>query len=149
MPKTIYVIGPVTEREGLNRPAFERAAARLEEAGYRAVIPHDFVPDDATHERAMRMTLQWMIRNADGVCLLDGWPNSPGARIESAVADAVGIMAGGLDWWLSAAKGCPGDCLECDDLLYAGEGDWWCPRFKRVVGDRGRIPGPEDLEGMA
>ena len=148
MPKTIYVIGPVTGREKLNRPAFERAAGRLEAAGYRAMVPHAFVPDDATHERAMRLTLQWMIRNADGVCLLDGWRGSPGARIEADVAAAVGLPVSGVAGWERMAAGCPGDCLECDDLLYAGEGDWWCSRLKRVVGDRGRVPEAEDLEEM-
>ena len=37
----IYVIGPVTGRPDLNRPAFEAARRLLERRGYAVEVPHD------------------------------------------------------------------------------------------------------------
>lgn len=143
--KTIYVAGPVTGRKELNRPAFDRAAERLEAAGYRAMVPHAFAPDGEAHERAMRMTLQWMVRNADGVCTLADWGESAGARLEVEVAEAVGLTVGGIGFWECVAAGCPRDCRDCDELLYAGEGDWWCALLKRPVGENGHVPAPWEM----
>lgn len=105
MPMTIYVAGPVTGVEGLNLPAFEDAARALEEAGFRAMIPHRFVPGGADHERAMRMTLLWLLSHADGVCILDGWAHSRGAQVEVDVAMAVGLKVGALRYWQGIAGG--------------------------------------------
>lgn len=70
----IYVIGPVTGREDRNRAAFEEARRRLGAEGHEVSTPLDFVPEDATHETAMRMSLCWMLHTGrvDGVALLDG-----------------------------------------------------------------------------
>ena len=40
----IYVIGPVTGRPGLNRPAVEAARRLLESRGYDVEVPHDTIP---------------------------------------------------------------------------------------------------------
>lgn len=95
----VYVVGPVTGLDLLNRPAFEDARLRLQAAGWNSRIPHDFTPPDATHERAMRLSLVWLLLHAAGLCALDGWQQSPGASLEVAVARAVGLPVGGVDWW--------------------------------------------------
>lgn len=44
----IYVIGPVTGRPDLNRPAFEAARRLLERRGYAVEVPHDTIPPGRT-----------------------------------------------------------------------------------------------------
>ena len=100
----LYVIGPVTGKPDLNRPAFEDARAELAAAGYGVSIPHDFIPPDADHARAMRMSLHNLLDNADGVAMLDGWASSDGARTEFEVAAACGIEARGVRSWVRLAK---------------------------------------------
>lgn len=103
----IYVIGPVTGHVDLNRPTFESARAKLSAAGHEAVIPHDFIHADASHARAMRMSLCWMLftGRVEGVALLDGWNASPGALLERAVAAQCGIACGSVDEWARVAPG--------------------------------------------
>ena len=100
----IYIIGPVTGKPGLNRAAFAEARAELVAAGYNARIPHDFIPESATHERAMRMSLHNMLDNADGVALLDGWIGSEVALTEYEVARACGIKMLDVRSWVEFAK---------------------------------------------
>lgn len=97
----MYVIGPVTGREDRNRAAFEEARRRLGAVGHEASTPLDFVPEDAEHATAMRMSLCWMLLTGSvrGVALLDGWEGSPGARVEEAVAVACGIPCGPVEAW--------------------------------------------------
>ena len=89
--KSIYVIGPVTGMPNLNAPQFSRVQLLLRRKGLRAVIPHDIIPPSASHEEAMRSSISFMTRYADGVAVLDGASNSPGASLEIAVAEACGI----------------------------------------------------------
>lgn len=86
-----YVIGPVTGIEEGNRPAFEAARAEIRTEGLEVTVPHDLIPADASHERAMRMSIGWMLREADVVAVLPGWESSDGASLEYAVAAACGI----------------------------------------------------------
>lgn len=109
----LYVIGPVTGRENLNRAAFEEARAKLERAGYSVTTPHDIIPPDASHEDAMRASIGWITRrDRDGVAMLYEWDLSAGARLEYKVAVACGIRAYRVDKWLRMA----GDCPENDKL---------------------------------
>lgn len=88
----LYVIGPVTGRENLNRAAFEDAREKLERAGYAVTIPHDLIPSDASHEDAILLSIKTMLC-CDGVAMLDDWDTSPGARLENRVATACGLQA--------------------------------------------------------
>ena len=108
----IYVIGPVTGREDRNRAAFEVARRTLETEGHEVSTPLDFVPEDATHSMAMRMSLCWMLHTGrvEGVALLDGWEGSLGATVERVVANACGIPCGTVD-----------DIVSYDQI---GLGDW-------------------------
>ena len=104
----LYVIGPVTGRENLNRAAFEEARAKLEQAGYSVTTPHDIIPPDASHEDAMRASIGWITRrDRDGVAMLYEWDLSAGARLEYKVAVACGIRVHRVDKWLRMAGDCP------------------------------------------
>lgn len=100
----LYVIGPVTGRPDLNRAAFELARMELADAGYVAHIPHDFIPVGASRELAMRMSLRNLLDNADGVALLDGWVESPGATVEFNAASACGIECLRVGAWVELAR---------------------------------------------
>ena len=101
----LYVIGPVTGRENLNRAAFVDAREKLERAGYAVTIPHDFIPPDASHERAMQLTLWWIASARGDVAMLDDWATSPGATLENRVARACGLQTHFVDKWLRMAGG--------------------------------------------
>lgn len=102
----LYVIGPVTGREKLNRKAFEDAKERLWDAGYDVLIPHDVVLPIATHERAMRLSIKMML-GCDGVAALTDWDESRGAKLEREVAVACGIEIHCVDTWLRMADDSP------------------------------------------
>lgn len=89
----VYVAGPVTGIADDNRPAFEHAREQLLAMDELEVvtIPHDFVPSNYDHERAMRVCLDYLVREADAVVLLPGWENSRGASLERDVAEQLGI----------------------------------------------------------
>ena len=103
----LYVIGPVTGRENLNRAAFEEARAKLEQAGYTVTIPHDFIPSDASHERAMQLSLWWIASARVDVAMLDGWDESQGSLLENRVATACGLEAHCVGAWQLMAGVCP------------------------------------------
>lgn len=93
----LYVIGPVTGREGDNREAFEEARRELEAAGFKAVIPHDVVDAGDDWQLAMRQSIREMLRVRagrpvyDGVAELPGLFGSRGARCERGVCGQLGI----------------------------------------------------------
>ena len=94
----LYVIGPVTGREKLNREAFEDAKERLERAGYAVTIPHDIIPPNASHEDAMRASIKTML-GCDGVAMLACWSMSQGANLEREVAIACGLKIHSVGTW--------------------------------------------------
>ena len=99
----LYVIGPVTGREDLNRKAFEGARERLWDAGYDVLIPHDVVPPDASHEQAMRLSIKAML-GCDGVVVLSDWEGSKGAKLEHDVAIACGLHVHNFLIWMNRAS---------------------------------------------
>lgn len=102
----LYVIGPVTGREGLNRAAFESAKDELWGAGYDVLIPHDVVPSNATYPVAMRISIKTLL-GCDGVALLIDWDESTGATLEKRVAEVCGIETHYVRAWLRLADDCP------------------------------------------
>lgn len=117
----LYVAGPVSGIKKGNRPAFERAAARLMADGYGVDIPHDIVPEGVDdwkgamlhclhHLTTTRVRCdEWHkgertgIPYVQGVALLDGWENSKGAKIERDLAEALGIPCKPWREWLNPA----------------------------------------------
>ena len=102
----LYVIGPVTGRENLNRAAFEEARAKLERAGYTVTIPHDIIPPDASHEDAMLLSIKTLLC-CDGVAVLNDWAASPGATLEKRVAEVCGIETHYVRAWFHKKPDCP------------------------------------------
>lgn len=101
----VYVCGPVTGYSDLNRPVFEAAAEQLAEAGFEAVVPHDFVPGGASREDAMRLCLWLLCAGGIGaVAVLPGFSESAGSCVEMAAASAMGVSVYPID----AILECPG-----------------------------------------
>lgn len=104
--KSVYIAGPMSGIPEWNYPAFFAAAAKLRADGWHVYSPaendieEDMVDDEAktTGDTAQaiangvfdyRKAYMWDIDkvvNSDGIYLLPGWEQSPGARGEHAVA---------------------------------------------------------------
>lgn len=96
----LYVAGPMTGLPEFNYPAFRRAAADLEAAGFQVEDPSTNVnptPDD--YHGWLRAGLAQLI-TCDAVALLDGWEASGGARLEVNVAATLGLRVRPFREWL-------------------------------------------------
>lgn len=96
----LYVAGPMTGLPEFNYPAFRRAAADLEAAGFQVEDPSTNVnptPDD--YHGWLRAGLAQLI-TCDAVALLAGWEASGGARLEVNVAATLGLRVRSLREWL-------------------------------------------------
>lgn len=103
--QSVYIAGPMSNQPMWNFPAFFDAENQLLELGYAVSNParHDGVtidealsmagsPERPTHPWAWYMKRDLpMVMNADFLCLLPGWQESKGARLEVHVAKALGI----------------------------------------------------------
>ena len=94
----LYVVGPMTGRENLNREAFDEAARALREAGHFASIPHRNVPPEAEWCDAMKSSIRAMLR-CEGVARLPDWRSSKGARIETKLAKRLGMPVKDVAEW--------------------------------------------------
>ncbi|AYN58509.1 nucleoside 2-deoxyribosyltransferase [Arthrobacter phage Liebe] len=112
----LYLAGPMSGYEEWNYPAFLAGAERLRAAGYDVVSPAEielaegFDPatpasdyTSADYYAAMRRDIA-LILDVDGVALLPGWDRSKGARVEAAVASAIGIPARVLRVWVDQSE---------------------------------------------
>lgn len=95
---TLYIAGPMTGLPDYNRPAFNKAQAQLEAAGYRVLNPAR-QPDGLSYTEYMDRGYD-DIRQSDGVALLDGWDESPGANAEVRFADRIAVDASPVGSWL-------------------------------------------------
>ena len=78
----LYIAGPMTGIEELNFPAFHAMAEKLRAAGYEVENPAEINPDPtADWADCMRADLV-ALDTCDGIVMLPGWENSPGAQIE-------------------------------------------------------------------
>ena len=104
--KRVFISGPMTGRPDWNRAEFDRAERELREMGAMRVFnPAFLAPGPGSvakeHEFYMAKTLNALTRldytqglatpYYDVLALLDGWEDSAGARIEAAVATAIGL----------------------------------------------------------
>lgn len=102
MTTRVYVAGPMTGRDDWNFPEFERATAELREAGFEVQSPHEFDLEDGFDpsgdgadfdlREALERDVEAVLA-ADGVALLDGWEESPGAVVEVLTAASQGTPA--------------------------------------------------------
>ena len=102
---TVYVAGPMTGLPEFNYPAFREAADRLRCLGHKVLNPVD--AEDCNPTPGVPQAWEWYMRHAlrmvlesDAVALLPGWEKSRGAKLEVAVAEALGMTVLPLDAWL-------------------------------------------------
>lgn len=109
MPKSIYIAGPMSGIPEWNYPAFHAAEAKLKAEGWRVFNPakkdeEDGVIDEEAKtdgdtalaiekgkfdfRKAYLWDLTQVVRG-DGIFMLRGWEQSPGARGEHAAAVAM------------------------------------------------------------
>ena len=88
--KTIYISGPMTGIENLNRDMFYEAESLLRECGENPINPHNF-PEQKSYEDYLLLDLEMIAMAADAIALLPGWEKSPGAKKELATAISLGL----------------------------------------------------------
>ena len=84
----IYIAGPMTGVEDLNRPAFMAREKELKAQGHIVLNPHS-LPVGMEYEQYMKICLS-MVDVCEVIALLPGYQNSPGARREVARAKGLG-----------------------------------------------------------
>ena len=97
--KRIYIAGPMTGIEDLNRAEFEAARLRLlrseKEWSVYVTVPHfiayDECWDESTPLNEIASVLISNLVNCDAVYMLRGWEQSKGAMAEHAVAVWIGL----------------------------------------------------------
>lgn len=88
--KTIYISGPMSGIEDLNRSAFESAEKKIQKMGHVALNPHRF-PQLETYEECIQMDLEVIAMSAEAIALLPGWETSPGSKKELKTALDLGL----------------------------------------------------------
>ena len=79
----LYISGPVSGTEDYEK-RFEAAEKRIEKAGYEALNPINvtgFLPSGTRRESYMEACIA-MLCMCDGIYMLKGWEDSPGANRE-------------------------------------------------------------------
>lgn len=90
---TVYISGPISCIEDMNRKAFSEAEQKLNAMGHRGVNPHEIcstMDPSSTWEQYMREDLKALLR-CDAFTMLDGWKDSCGASLENLVAQTLGM----------------------------------------------------------
>lgn len=101
----VYIAGPMSGIKDFNFPAFFEAEKQLEELGYEVINPahsdgatvQEALESAGTPEAPNKLWSDYMKRDlphvmgVDALCLLPGWQDSKGARLEVTVARALGL----------------------------------------------------------
>jgi len=90
--KKVYISGPMRGYADYNYPAFHAAAKSLEAEGYKVLNPAENFngATDLEFETYMREDISMLLK-ATHIYMLKGWQNSDGARLELAIAKALGL----------------------------------------------------------
>lgn len=84
----LYLFGPMRGYPAANRPAFKEARTTLRAMGHEVFCPSELTE---SYEEAgisysmiemMRLDLNWICNNAEGLVGLPGWPKSKGSLVE-------------------------------------------------------------------
>ena len=96
--KRIYIAGPMTGLQDLNREEFRKAVDFIWEALKETAIgfnPHQVADmlgwDERTPVKTIASTLLGDLIDCDAIYMLRGWEQSNGARAEHAVAVWIGL----------------------------------------------------------
>lgn len=85
----VYISGPMTGLPNLNFDAFNAAARMLRAAGHDVVNPADNGGGGGlSYADYLRRDIRDLL-DCDALCLLPGWENSVGARVEKHIAEAL------------------------------------------------------------
>ena len=86
----VYISGPMTGCQELNKRAFDRAARTTSELGLIPINPHDLCNPDWDWHRCMRADIAALC-TCDAIMMLPGWEKSNGAQLELHIAHRLGI----------------------------------------------------------
>lgn len=92
----VYLAGPMSGIAEYNYPAFEDAAKKLRDLGYIVKSAHEVkhpdngVPGSITWAEYMRRDIKVLL-GCDCICLLPGWSESRGAKLENRIACELGM----------------------------------------------------------
>lgn len=98
----VVLVGPMSGLPDYGDAAFEEAAVLLRASGAEVWSPHERgeIPVRRSELEAwrhwMRISLARIVTWAEAICVLDGWRESEGARLEVQVAEALGLIVGHL-----------------------------------------------------
>lgn len=92
MKGRIYISGPMTGLPRLNFPLFNRVAVRLRNLRWEVVNPVEINPDESADWLDCIAADLLAMRGCTAICLLPGWTDSYGAKIERMAADRMGLM---------------------------------------------------------
>lgn len=97
----LYVSGPMTGYPAFNFPTFFAAADQLRAVGYGVVNPAELSRLDPFPSKAelLRKDLQGLLL-CDGLALLPGWEESPGALLEWSIAQALAMPIKLIEEWI-------------------------------------------------
>lgn len=114
----LYLAGPMTGYPDDNFRAFAEAAEALREKGFEVVAPHEgdlsmdydprvqgpsFANPSFDLATALSRDVEAVL-GSDGVALLPGWQESPGALVEVLTAEGAGLPWAPVDSWLEHAR---------------------------------------------
>lgn len=91
MKGKIYISGPMTGLPRLNFPLFNRVAVRLRNLRWEVVNPVEINPDESADWLDCIAADLLAMRGCTAICLLPGWTDSYGAKIERMAADRMGL----------------------------------------------------------
>lgn len=88
----VYLSGPMRGIEDFNFPAFNERATWLRKLGFEVINPAESFggATDKAWSDYMRVDIESLLE-VDEVCLLPGWENSVGVKVELTVAAALGL----------------------------------------------------------
>lgn len=100
MRTRLYIAGPCTGIPDHNYPLFNRVQSELVAAGYVVHNPARNTPLNPAPCWAdyMRMSVAQVLM-CDGVAVLPGWQDSPGASLEVKLAYDLGVEHRAWEWW--------------------------------------------------
>lgn len=94
----IFISGPISGHEDLNKPAFMQADEDLQDAGYMTINPFNIPKPQAMESMSakdvwktcMRLCIRELTR-CDMIYMLAGWQNSEGSVWEFRIANMLGL----------------------------------------------------------